>query len=394
MHLRMAIAFLLLGVAIGAQEPVAISSPPDDAPPPVDVGAMEIDFLTSYYSQDGEHSAVTGGIGTEEQTVVSPVIVLRWQLGELWSLSGTLGLDNITSASVNNMDNPDMLPGDGVSGASKVDQRTYGTINATRRVGENNFTLGIGGSTEFDYLSFSGGLGWSRDFAQKNTTIAAGVWQYEDTIDHYDIFGLNIGEESRSTTALSATLTQVLGRRTVALLDLSASLQSGFLSTSFQEVILSSGEHVAERLPDSRDRYAAGVRVNHAFSSSIVQKAYFRRYDDDWDVSANTIELETHFRLPTNQEMWLFPILRWHDQTGSSYFGLPGEFDGSENFFTADRDLSTFTSEKYGVGWKLLWGTGNSGPLRLERLELRLTGYSRDDGLDAITTAFDFGWRY
>jgi hypothetical protein len=402
MHVRAAVFVLAaLATPLRAQSQVTLAAPNqepvqtaavDEVGPAVD--ALEIDFLTSYYSQDGTHSAVTGGIGTEEQTVISPVVVIRWQLSDLWTVGGTLGVDNITSASVNNMDNPNMEPGDGVSGASKVDQRAYTTLTATRHIGEQNLTFGLGASSEYDYLSFSGGFGWSRDFAQKNTTLAASIWQYEDTVELYDIFGIKGGSDSRSTTALSTTLTQVLGRRTVVLADLSASLQSGFLSTPFQEVILAGGQHVAERLPDSRNRYAIGFRLNHAFTSSVVQKAYYRFYDDDWQVSANTIELETHFRLGTATEMWLFPILRFHDQTASDYFALPGDFTGTEDFFTADRDLSGFSSEKYGVGWKLLWGKGRSGPLRLDRFEVRLTSYSRDDGLDAITTAFDFGWKY
>jgi hypothetical protein len=134
------------------------------------------------------------------------------------------------------------------------------------------------------------------------------------------------------------------------------------------------------------------MRLNHAFSDGIVQKAYYRFYDDDWGVGSNTVELETHFRLPTSAEMWLFPIARLQDQTGSEYFGEPFAFNGAEDFFTADRDLGDFRSQKFGLGWKMIWGH-DRGPLRIDRLELRLTSYSRDDGLDAITTSFGFGWK-
>lgn len=390
---------LVLASPLGAQVELSARRESNaDSDEAVDVDEMEIDFLTSYYSQDGDHSAVTGGIGTEEQTVISPVIVVRWKLSELWTINANLGLDNITSASVDNMDEP--WPsggggrGDAISSASKQDARAYTTVTGTRRVGANNFTIGGGFSSEYDYQSLSAGLGWSRDFAQKNTTLAASLWHFNDTVELYNINGIKEGTDGRTTTALSASLTQVLGRNTVALLDLSASLQSGFLSTPFHEVILSSGEHVAERLPDSRNRYALGMRLNHALTDGIVQKAYYRFYDDDWQVGSNTLELETHFRLPTSTEMWLFPILRYHDQTGSDYFGEPEFFNGDENFFTADRDLGTFSSQKYGIGWKMLWGQNRSGPLRLDRIEMRVTSYSRDDGLDAITTSFGFGWRY
>ena len=403
--MRMHVGVIAVAVALTFASPLSAQvelsarrDPAADADEPVDVDEMEIDFLTSYYSQDGDHSAVTGGIGTEEQTVISPVVVVRWKLSELWTINANLGLDNITSASVDNMDEP--WPsggggrGDAISSASKQDARAYTTVTGTRRVGTHNVTVGGGFSSEYDYLSISAGLGWSRDFAQKNTTLAASLWHFNDTVELYNINGIKEGTDDRTTTALSASLTQVLGRNTVALFDLSASLQSGFLSTPFHEVILSSGEHVAERLPDSRNRYALGMRLNHAFTDGVVQKAYYRFYDDDWQVGSNTLELETHLRLPTSTEMWVFPIVRYHDQTGSDYFADPEFFNGEEAFYSADRDLSTFTSQKFGLGWKMLWGQNRSGPLRLDRIEMRLTSYSRDDGLDAITTSFGFGWRY
>jgi hypothetical protein len=397
LHLAAAsLSCLFLSATVTAQVQLsAQQNPVAETAPPVTGDEIEIDFLTSYYSQDGEHSAVTGGIGTEEQTVISPVVVVRWKLSDLWTINGHLGVDNISSASVDNMDEP--WPsggggGDSISSASRQDQRAYTTVTGTRKVGANDITIGGGFSSEYDYVSFSAGIGWTRDFARKNTTVAASLWHFADTVDLYNIRGVNEGEDTRSTTALSASLTQVLGRNTVGLLDLSASLQSGFLSTPFHEVITTAGEHLTERLPDSRNRYALGMRLNHAFSDGIVQKAYYRFYDDDWGVGSNTVELETHFRLPTSAEMWLFPIARLQDQTGSEYFGEPFAFNGAEDFFTADRDLGDFRSQKFGLGWKMIWGH-DRGPLRIDRLELRLTSYSRDDGLDAITTSFGFGWK-
>ena len=38
--------------------------------------SVEVDFLSSYYTQDGDNAAVSGGIGTEELTDVTGTFVV------------------------------------------------------------------------------------------------------------------------------------------------------------------------------------------------------------------------------------------------------------------------------------------------------------------------------
>ncbi|HMQ44825.1 MAG TPA: hypothetical protein PKC63_10805, partial [Mariniflexile sp.] len=40
----------------------------------------EVDFLTSYYTQDGNNASVTGGIGTEKLSDFTPTIVISMPL--------------------------------------------------------------------------------------------------------------------------------------------------------------------------------------------------------------------------------------------------------------------------------------------------------------------------
>ena len=355
---------------------------------------LEVDFLVGYYDQDGDHSPVTGGIGTEDQQVVEPVFLVRWKMNDKWSLNGALGVDNITSASTDNIDTE-------VSSASRLDSRVFTNTEFVRSVGDNQqvgFSLGF--SKEYDYTSTSLGLSWARNFNQNNTTFYASASHYADEVELYDIDGIVQGTADRDTTDLSIALTQVLSKKTVGTIELSYSMQDGFLSTPFHEVILAptgdqpTGGVIAERLPDSRERLAFGLRLNHAFSNRVVQRFSYRFYDDDFDVQAQTIEAETHFRLPTKREAWIFPILRFHTQDGSSYFGLPGTFTLADNFFTADRDLSGFDSEKYGFGTKIgLEGT-SAWFAGVRDFEFRVTRYERDDGLEALNTSFGFGWSF
>lgn len=351
-------------------------------------GDLDVDFLFNYYEQDGDNSPVTGGEGTEEMDVLTPVILLRYRVNENWQLSADLGLDAITSASTDNID-------DNVSSASRVDNRGHAVITATRQMENQTFGFSAGFSTEYDYQSVNGGLHWSRDFRQKTSTLAASVRHFSDTVELYDIDGIVQGEDDRTTTDLSLSWTQILSPRAVGAVELYVSDQSGFLSTPFHEVILQpdpahpDGLRIAERLPDSRRRTALGLRLNVSLSKNIVQRAYVRAYDDDWGITAQTLELETHFRLPGSREQWIFPILRYHTQDASDYFGLPRTFTGTEDFFTADRDLSEFDSEKFGLGYRVILNKG-----RFRGFETRISSYSRDDGLDALSASLAFQWRF
>ena len=93
--------------------------------------------------------------------------------------------------------------------------------------------------------------------------------------------------------------------------------------------------------------------------------------------------------------MWIFPIVRFHRQTGSDYFGLPGTQTFDTEFFTADWDLSSFDSWRYGGGWRWVGaGGGNLRGLPFRSLETRFTVYDRDDGLKAYAASLGLGWGF
>ena len=60
--------------------------------------ATEVDFLFSYYKQDGVHSAVEGGQGTEKLTDVTPTIIVSMPLNDDDVLTADLGVAAYSSA--------------------------------------------------------------------------------------------------------------------------------------------------------------------------------------------------------------------------------------------------------------------------------------------------------
>ncbi|MFT6796017.1 MAG: hypothetical protein ACJART_001155, partial [Maribacter sp.] len=65
---------------------------------------MEVDFLTSYYSQDGDNAAVSGGLGTEELTDATGTIIIAIPLNDDDVLTIDAGVSAYTSASSSNVD--------------------------------------------------------------------------------------------------------------------------------------------------------------------------------------------------------------------------------------------------------------------------------------------------
>ncbi len=368
-------------------------------------GVFDADFLFGYYDQDGDHSPVTGGVGTEKAEVFSPVILLAWRVTESLSLSADVGIDQVSSASMGNIQME-------LSSASipASDTRTFGTLRAKKKWKSSTFGLSVGAAKEYDYQSFSYGLDWGIELNQANTAISASVRRYDDAIDLIGIDGYGnqggglpptTGSGDRTTTDFTLLVSQTLGKRTAGSLELFVSQQDGVLSTPYHEVVIGphapddpAGEHVAERLPDSRLRKALALRLNHTFSDRFVLRTGYRYYSDDWGITAHTIDLEPHFRLRSDREMWLFPILRYGTQTGADYFGVPGTFTGAESYYTSDWDLAETTMLKYGLGWTVNTRPGQTWLGILRRFEVRATVYDRDDGLSAFSTSFAFGWTY
>src|SRR6476619_6025298 len=83
----------------------------------------EVDFVSGYYKQDGNNSAVTGGIGSEHLTDFANTIELKLSRYDAklrkHNLSFEMGVDHYTSASSDKIDPRT------ISSASMSDTRFY-----------------------------------------------------------------------------------------------------------------------------------------------------------------------------------------------------------------------------------------------------------------------------
>ena len=118
-----------------------------------------VNFIFSYYEQDGVHSPVTGGIGDEELHDYIGKISVNVPLNNKLSISASGGVDVYTSASTDNInDEHDLLLTE--TSASYIDARRYADAGFKLKRGGGRTIIGVntGFSKEWDVGSFNGGI--------------------------------------------------------------------------------------------------------------------------------------------------------------------------------------------------------------------------------------------
>ena len=180
----------------------------------------EVDFLASYYKQDGIHSAVSGGIGSEKLTDLTSNIVVAMPMNDDDVLTIDVGISAYTSASSSNInpfnstgasgggDDDDRrasapygTPWQASSGASAQDALVSVVGNYSHSSDDRNFiwNADVSFSNEYDYTSVGFGGGIAKLFNDKNTELSlkANVyldqWRpiYPTELHEYSNYGAN-----------------------------------------------------------------------------------------------------------------------------------------------------------------------------------------------------------
>jgi hypothetical protein len=386
------LGFVLVGSALLAQE----TTPPDTGK--IKLDNIEVTFLSSYYEQDGNHSPVTGGVGTEVLDNIAPSIIVNVPLDTVRSIAVNAGVDFYSSASSDNINNPFLLS-DHVSSASAHDTRYYATLGYKRKNNQKNTIKGLdlGFSNEYDVLSIQAGLSYAKSSADHNREINfKAKYFYDDWKLIYPVEFRNGPEQllptdKRSTFTLSATGSTVINKRMNASISSDIVVQSGLLSTPFHRVYFSDiGDTRIEMLPSQRVKIPVGLRFNYHINDALLLRTFYRFYVDTWGMTGNTLKVELPVKI--GKSFRLYPFYRFHTQSAVDYFAPFKEHSSSQEFYTSDYDLSTFTSQKYGLGFSIspLYGIGRmKGILRKDRstmfksFDFRYAIYDRSDGLKA-----------
>ncbi|MFT7667051.1 MAG: hypothetical protein ACI9O8_001396 [Patiriisocius sp.] len=337
--------------------------------------SVEIDLLASYYSQDGDNAAVTGGIGTEELTDIASNIVVSIPLNDDDILKIDANISAYTSASssnVNPYDNGDQ-PADpfvASSGASASDVWVNGAVSYSHSSDDRNNVWGanVSVASEYDYFSIGFGGNYSYLLNKKNTELSIRANIFLDTwktiypieLRPFEALGYTpLETDTRNSYALGLGFSQILSKRAQGSLSLDLVQQQGLLSTPFQrvyfadknDIIVGNGFQLAddiERLPNNRFKIAVGGRLNYYLNEVFVLRSYLRYYIDNWGISSYTASLEVPIKL--GNLFTLYPSYRYYNQSESEYFYRANEALSTDEFYTSDYDLSGFNANQFGFG--------------------------------------------
>lgn len=353
------------------------------------VKKTEIEFLYNHYMQDGNNSAVTGGIGTERLTVVAPQISALHTYRNGRTLFTKLGIDVITSAST---DNIDFIK----SSASLRDARTHLDVVYSRQIKDNvAVSFGGGFSIESDYFSLPLNAGLSISDEKGIRTFGIDFQSYFDDLrwgrlspsfaPEKLIYPVELrtkrwfNEYKRNSYNLRLSLTQVLNKRNRIGFYPELSYQQGLLSTPFHRVYFNDGSLRVENLPNQRWKASIGIKLNTFVGGRTILKNTVDLYADSFSVRSIGLENETSIKV--TRTLVLAPLVRYYVQQGSSYFAAYKAHTPDEEFYTSDYDLSTMTTRKIGLAIRYnpiaREGTQKKG------IEISYSTFRRSNGLEA-----------
>lgn len=384
--------------------------------------SVEVDFLASYYNQNGDSAAVTGGIGTQKLQDAAAAIVISVPLNNDDVLTFDAGISAYSSASSSNINPFDGTsaadPFQASSGASSSDALVNFSGVYSHSSDDRNriWSAKLVGANEFDYSSFGFGGSYAMLFNEKNTELSVDANVYLDqwrpiypyelrpTIGIHEI-GYNpilheFSSVNRNSYSVGLGFSQILSKRLQGSLSVDLVKQEGLLSTPFQRVYFNDKEdfyrgnfHLAdanEIMPGSRSKVAIGGRFNFYVNEFVTIRTYYRYYADDWDVNSNTASIEVPLKI--SPKFTLYPSYRFYNQTAAKYFAPYNRHLSTEEFYTSDYDLSKYTANQYGFGisYTDIFTSGHIWKFGLKSIDLKFNLYDQSYGLNAFMLAAGF----
>ena len=259
---------------------------------------------------------------------------------------------------------------DAMSGATRLfrEERHQASVGLTRRLGENDATVGYTRSQENDYLSETLSLGTTMNLFDRNTTLTlSGVHMADKSTPTW----LKSFSKDLYTNGADISITQVFTRFTQGRLTLSYADAQGYLADPYAFIKVGTADQpVPARHPEERQRVDVATLLRQALPWNSSIEADYRYYADSWDVHAHTVEL-------AYTQQWgdwlLEPSWRWYTQSQAYFF--KNFYSQVEPLITRDTKLAAFQTQMLGLELRGKVAEGYA-------LSLRYSHYQRMDQLD------------
>ena len=283
---------------------------------------QRVDAMYHYY--DGGGVRVTG-----------PALLVRKNLADTVSLSGSYYADTVSSASI-----------DVVTTASPFkEKRTEYGAGVDYLHGDSLMSLAVTKSEEPDYTADTLNVSFSQDIFGGMTPVTMAHSRGRDTV-------LETGDPTFSDYVrryqYRLGISQILTRTLRASLDFEAITDEGFLNSPYRVARIAGGG-VDERYPRTRESQAVSFRAFKYWPPRSSLRFEYRYFTDTWEIAADTVELAYAREL---NEPWLMELrYRYYSQNSASFYS--DNFSQLQNFMARDKELSTFKS--HALGGKLAY---------------------------------------
>lgn len=384
----------------------------------------EVNLFSSYYDQTGDHSAVTGGIGTQNVIDFSTGLDLHlvW-LGQSLNkntLTFGFGYDHHSSASAAYV----ALNGGGKPGGDRIYPSLDWTVENTQK--GTSFGIGAYYSGEYNYKSTGADLHWSVKTKDRNGEFGVKLQGYFDQVTliypsefipapvaqpgtmiittasgNTEVVSTSgqvlsttknsLPSSPRTTVSASLSYSQMLSTRLQIMLLGDVVTQSGYLGLPFHRVYFANGKDSIEKLPSSRFKLPVGLRANYFLGDNVVLRSYYRYYTDDWGIHSNTAGLEVAYKI--SPFFSISPFYRYYDQSAAKYFAPYETHSPNDAFYTSNYEFAKFQSNFYGVGLRIAPPNGILGLPDFHELEIRYGHYSQTTGLVSDVVSLNLGFK-
>lgn len=286
--------------------------------------------------------------GLERVSVRSPAVGIVAPIAGAWSLEASLVHDTVSGATPRYHT--------AISGASRMDEkRRAADLRVTRYFARGSVSVSAAHSSENDYLSRAAGVQGQYSTEDNNTTGSFGIGVTNDRIDPVNLIVRN---ERKHTVELLAGVTQVLGMRDVAQIQVTHASGEGYFSDPYKYV---------DNRPRTRVQNALLLRWNHHHAASEgTSRISYRYYRDSYRIRSHTVGVE--YVQPLGG--WrLTPSARLYSQSAAGFyvdpvydpvFGPPfppGFVFNSRAFVTQDHRMAAFGGLTFGLKLEKQIGT-------------------------------------
>jgi hypothetical protein len=309
-------------------------------------GQSSVDTQFLFYKESGGRTQV-----------LNPLILWNHDFGQSGGqLSLNLGYDSISGASptgayptsdVTTSASGTVTESGNIPEANYQDQRKSAALSYARRFGANLPTVNLNYAKENDYTARGFGLTDSWTMLAGRGTLHLGVALSRDIVSpvknpETNPTGADLNYP-KDTNGYSLGWSWVFGERDLADLSLSLMQLSGYLNDPYKIVTIGpvdANETLPENRPSTRSRRAAVLKYSHYYLWGASVNILYRFYNDDWSITANTLDLTYNQKI--GSDWTVSPEVRLYTQTGASFFA--NRFLVPQTYMSADYRLSPFDS--------------------------------------------------